>query len=208
MSEDAMDTPVKRCGRCGIEFPATTEFFHKQPRGKFGVEGQCKPCRNEKIREYKLSHKDEYAEYFRQYNQANKERIKDYHHQHYIENKERIDEQNRQWFRNNHNKHIQRTRRWRSANPEKARALWHKYKTRKLSAEGAHTSDDIKLQYNAQKGRCWWCGCELGGVYHADHLVPLSRGGSNAPSNIVITCPPCNCSKGAKLPHEWNGRLF
>jgi 5-methylcytosine-specific restriction endonuclease McrA len=36
-------------------------------------------------------------------------------------------------------------------------------------------------------------------------VIPLDRGGSNGPENIVIACPECNHSKHNKLPHEWNG---
>jgi 5-methylcytosine-specific restriction endonuclease McrA len=41
-------------------------------------------------------------------------------------------------------------------------------------------------------------------------VVPLSRGGSNGPENIVIACPTCNLAKKDKMPHEWpeGGRLL
>lgn len=32
-----------------------------------------------------------------------------------------------------------------------------------------------------------------------DHVVPLSRGGSNALDNLVPCCTSCNSSKGARL---------
>lgn len=37
-----MDTKI--CTKCGEEKPATTEYFHRQPRGKFGFCAQCKRC--------------------------------------------------------------------------------------------------------------------------------------------------------------------
>jgi hypothetical protein len=36
-----------------------------------------------------------------------------------------------------------------------------------------------------------------------DHIMPISRGGSNHPSNLATTCKPCNRSKGAKTLSEW-----
>src|SRR5712672_2699521 len=36
-----------------------------------------------------------------------------------------------------------------------------------------------------------------------DHVVPLSRGGSNALVNIATPCRPCNLSKGSKTAEEW-----
>ena len=35
-----------------------------------------------------------------------------------------------------------------------------------------------------------------------DHLVPLSRGGSNEWSNVVTACSTCNTRKGNRLPDE------
>jgi 5-methylcytosine-specific restriction endonuclease McrA len=41
----------------------------------------------------------------------------------------------------------------------------------------------------------------------ADHVVPLSRGGSNDEDNLVACCLPCNSSKCDRLLEEWEGRL-
>lgn len=35
-----------------------------------------------------------------------------------------------------------------------------------------------------------------------DHLIPLSRGGLNAWTNVVTACGPCNTKKANRLPHE------
>jgi hypothetical protein len=35
-----------------------------------------------------------------------------------------------------------------------------------------------------------------------DHLIPLSRGGSNDWTNVVAACSPCNTRKGNRLPEE------
>jgi hypothetical protein len=40
----------------------------------------------------------------------------------------------------------------------------------------------------------------------ADHVIPLSRGGSNDESNLVACCLPCNSSKSDRLLDEWEGR--
>lgn len=40
-----------------------------------------------------------------------------------------------------------------------------------------------------------------------DHVVPLSRGGTNHQVNLVACCMPCNSSKSDRLLSEWEGRL-
>lgn len=82
-------------------------------------------------------------------------------------------------------------------------------RARRKQAQGRITKADIDSCWGRQKGRCHWCGCPLNreggngnplGTFHADHYIPLSRGGSNQPENIVLSCPGCNLSKGARLP--------
>lgn len=60
----------------------------------------------------------------------------------------------------------------------------------------------ITALYNQQQGKCHWCKTDVGNDYHIDHVVPLSRGGSNDIGNLVISCPYCNKSRGNKLPEE------
>lgn len=52
---------------------------------------------------------------------------------------------------------------------------------------------------------CQYCG-EFEGDLHCDHIIPLSRGGTNALDNLVTACKQCNLSKSDKTPQEWQGR--
>lgn len=54
-----------------------------------------------------------------------------------------------------------------------------------------------------QRGRCAGCGASIRNGYHADHVVPLARGGKHEPDNIQLLCPRCNMTKHAKDPVEW-----
>jgi hypothetical protein len=49
--------------------------------------------------------------------------------------------------------------------------------------------------------RCVYCESTMRLVL--DHVIPLSRGGSNDASNLVACCEPCNSEKGALTPDEW-----
>ncbi len=60
---------------------------------------------------------------------------------------------------------------------------------------------------------CQYCGrhrSELRGrqFLTRDHVVPLSRGGTNAWANVVTSCSACNNRKGNHLPEEVGMRLL
>jgi len=52
---------------------------------------------------------------------------------------------------------------------------------------------------------CTYCKDE-DGPFEVDHIVPVTRGGSNEPANLCVACKPCNSSKGDRLLSEWRGR--
>ena len=91
--------------------------------------------------------------------------------------------------------------------PEKKLARCRNYRARVNGAEGSHTGDDIKALYAKQRGHCVYCDVELGSSYHVDHIVALSKGGSNWPSNLQLTCSDCNNRKRAMDHLEFARRL-
>lgn len=52
---------------------------------------------------------------------------------------------------------------------------------------------------------CHYCGDQHDNMC-ADHVIPLSRGGTNERDNLVFCCIPCNSSKADRLLSEWVGR--
>jgi 5-methylcytosine-specific restriction endonuclease McrA len=50
-------------------------------------------------------------------------------------------------------------------------------------------------------GTCAYCGGDF--WIGVDHVVPRSKGGTDADANLVACCRSCNSSKRDKTPEEW-----
>lgn len=98
-------------------------------------------------------------------------------------------------------------RQWRIDNPEATAAARDRRRARAAGAEGSYTKDDVRHLLSTQGRVCRYCSGQLT-KFHVDHFIPLSRGGSNWPSNLVLSCPPCNWSKAGKMPWDFRPDLF
>lgn len=214
----------KICAKCGLTKPKDVEHF-KQTKGRNGSiqYRTCRDCVKADGRRYVKENKAKIAEYQKEYEIRNVDALKERRRRYRLENVGAIRERQKRARANDpaRFKRIQANyaaryperlretrRRWQVNNREAEAAKSRNYRARKARAEGQHTRDDVRRQYETQQGRCWWCSTTLNNIYDVDHLIPLARGGSNAAENIVCACVSCNRSRAAKLPHEWNGRLL
>lgn len=50
---------------------------------------------------------------------------------------------------------------------------------------------------------CQWCGIRLGSdSATTDHIIPLSKGGTNEWKNLCLACVGCNTDKGNSIVEE------
>jgi 5-methylcytosine-specific restriction endonuclease McrA len=234
LAVDTPDSTTKRCVKCGIEYPATMEYFHLNNQQKDGLNVRCKGCKNADSRDLYSRIKDTRLKQIADYQRRTPDKQRAKSRRHYWRNHEKELERARRvnavcrpkrivWYQKNKGKIALRNKQWREANLEtcrmkarqyyqehKAEALlrWRNREAKKRWNGGSHTQSDLDLMYRTQQGRCWYCQCELNGKYEVEHRVPIDRGGHNNPSNLVLACRDCNRSKGNKLPSEWNGRLL
>lgn len=57
--------------------------------------------------------------------------------------------------------------------------------------------------YLRDKGTCYMCGKNVSeNIFELDHLIPVSRNGNNAETNLSVTCQKCNRSRGTRIGIE------
>lgn len=194
-----MDAPQKLCTKCGELKPATTKHFTRRSNVSSGLEARCKDCERihrEENKERILANKRRWKTQNREKVRAGNIRYENEHHELVKMWKRRSAAKRGDAKREYDRQYAIDNRDARNANETRRRA--HKH-----AAKGVHTAADIKRQFDCQGGKCLYCGVCVADGYHVDHVVPLSRGGSNGPENIVIACAGCNTSKANKLPYEW-----
>jgi 5-methylcytosine-specific restriction endonuclease McrA len=154
-------------------------------------------------------HKEKRQAYKAEWHKANAERIRrkvrewveanpERHKENVARAYERLRQDEERWQREN-----ERKQQWKRDNPEAMRAMSARRQAALLGAEGKCDGEALRQMYDQQQGLCAYCETVLFGDFHVDHMMPLSRGGSNNWDNLAITCPKCNLSKGAKTAEEF-----
>lgn len=108
-------------------------------------------------------------------------------------------------------KYREKSKRYAKENPERAATHARNRRSIKRCAEGYHSESDVISILERQGYRCAECKKSIKAKYHVDHIIPLSKGGSNWPSNIQGLCATCNLQKNNLDPLEFakrKGRLL
>lgn len=175
------DLTTKQCTLCKRDLPHASFWRDKDSRD--GLGRRCKECHGALNRDWERRHRKERAAKQRQRISANREKERRRYKQVYERRKH---------------------------TPEYRARMRLRSVCRRARRQGHPPGSMLHTKYRQQRGKCYWCKAPLGDVYHVDHVIPLSRGGTNDLSNLVLACPPCNLSKNDRLPHEWpgSGRLL
>jgi 5-methylcytosine-specific restriction endonuclease McrA len=204
---------LKTCLGCGRELLATRENFAIHKMGRGGLNPRCKACKNAATSaryhadiEASRAEKRQVAvrSYYRHHD-ANKAKARALRKAERADDSERAkhaSESKARYAACDKAEYAAQVKAYRAANPAKSQA-WHRNdKARRKQAVGTHTAADALAQLAKQNGLCFWCSKTLT-KYHVDHYVPLAKGGTNWPDNIVCACARCNLQKGTKLPEEF-----
>jgi len=204
----------KRCSRCH-EYKPITEFA-KNKRKADGLNEKCRKCKSiaqdyETLRFRREQHKaglrhcaschewkslsefyfiksvNLYDSYCKQCSRMLADRFRKktgYNHQYYVEHIE---------------ENKARTRRWREENPSKKLAAKQRRRARIHGNGGSFTAEEWAGLKEKWGYRCLCCGDrEPDLTLEPDHVIPISKGGTNNIGNIQPLCHSCNAKKSDK----------
>jgi 5-methylcytosine-specific restriction endonuclease McrA len=102
---------------------------------------------------------------------------------------------------------LEKNRAWAKRNPLKQRQRVGRYRVRRIGAEGSHTLAEWLAVIRAHGWKCFYCRKRVSrATVTKDHLIPLSKKGTDFPLNLVPACKSCNSGKAARLAYrEWKG---
>jgi 5-methylcytosine-specific restriction endonuclease McrA len=138
------------------------------------------------------------------YREANREAAAARGKAYYEANLEAVAARGKAYYEANREAHAAQAREWRAANPEKVKASFHRRRMLEANADGNFTGEELKDLLTFYGYRCLCCGQKEGDFSNrdgslikitADHVIPLSLGGSNSIDNIQPLCFSCNCRK-------------
>ncbi len=197
------------CNKCGQV--KCHRAFSKDRKGKFGLSPWCKECVkshqqanldriNERRRENRREQADHYNAYLREFHRKNPEPKKARDRKYREEHAEEIKAYLRDYKRTNerYKAHsLEYNREYSRAHPERNAQNFNNRRARKQQAGGSFTSKEwleLCIRYH------YTCLCckrrEPGITLTVDHVIPLSKGGSNSIENIQPLCLECNLRKG------------
>ena len=207
---------MKTCTKCKRE-QAESEFC-KDKRSKDGLRSWCKSCKRETLNAWRDKNREHVRDLDRKYYAADPEKQRAEARASYYKDPERAKGRNKRWFaehpkykrdrykanpepilkhdkrwrENNPDKHKAKLVRWRKENPSKN----HEYqiKRRQYETNGKFTARDWRALLDRYGHQCLACHA-IDKKLVADHVIPLSRGGTNTIDNIQPLCELCNMKK-------------
>lgn len=174
--------------------------------------GRPHMTREEKAALYHKEHREEFLSRARKWRMDNRERSNQYSNDWVERNPEERKRIQVSWRRRNPEKvriyrlldydrhpetYREAKRRYRNRYRDKHVAWWRAARARRGNALGSFTTAEWQLLVALFDNRCGYCwkGVKL----EADHVVPLSKGGTNFIENILPACRSCNARKGASV---------
>lgn len=197
---------TKLCPKCKIVKPVSE--FRKNKTRYDGLDSYCKPCRQDYTKQDRNKDSQRYRDYYNKWRKENVETAKQNYQEWYKANKQRKLDYNKKHNKENkeHNNQLAVKRRYKNIeanrayrrflyykNPQATIQINHRRRAQKRNSEGSYTQIQWKALCELHDNRCLCCGEQK--PLTVDHVIPLSKGGTNNIDNIQPLCKSCNSKK-------------
>ena len=205
----------KKCTKCGEWLVANKINFYKSKNGKYGLESQCKECRNRKQKEKYANNnewKEERLRKNREYHKKKYDNDEEWRNERNRKSKEYLrekrmndewrEEQNRKQREKCANdkeykeKQLRKQRKWQKNNPEKIFNYNNERRNKEKNQGRGITKEQWLEMFKFFNFECAYSGIQLTKDNRSvDHIIPLDSNGENEPWNCVPMLKSYNCSK-------------
>lgn len=206
------------CTRCHVWKSAVEFVANKRRPG--GIGNECKLCKRERSRGEYWADRDRIRARRVELNSIDPERMRQwrrlpeqrarmsaYNLRYRAGKEEQLKDYVRRWreehpeytshyHAQNRERRKEQARRWHQRNPLRSKAITDRRRARQYASEGSYTPsewEELCAHYEYCCLACWRQEPEI--TLTADHIVPISKGGSSFISNIQPLCRECNGRK-------------
>jgi 5-methylcytosine-specific restriction endonuclease McrA len=194
----------------GGEVKELSEFYISKTNLD-GRMGKCKLCVASRVRENRRKRLEQYAQYERtranlphrvrarkKYQEEHKEQISAYKKSWTANNSQRVASLKRDYYERNRQEVISRSKKWAEDHAGKVKIAKANNRRKRRAAKngdnGHFTAEEFYALCSVYGYACLCCGA-TDRKLEADHVVPLTRGGSDGIENIQSLCGECNRRK-------------
>jgi 5-methylcytosine-specific restriction endonuclease McrA len=132
-------------------------------------------------------YKERLAPYYARYRRDNHEAIAAYHRKYYLDHQDHIRKRSAEYHASSNGRLV-------------AQRKTQARRKRRYQAPGHCSSAQLHARWLYYGNHCYICRCRATAT---DHVIPLSRGGSNWPANLRPICKSCNSHKNNKTLAEF-----
>lgn len=141
---------------------------------------------------YRAKNVQKVAKCQRLYRRNNKSRLKRKAAIWYKKNKQKV----HLYYLKNYERHLRYNAEWARNHPEVGRAIKARRRSKKTKAGGSFSAKQWLNLCKSYNNKCLCCNKRK--RLEADHVIPVTKGGSSDISNIQPLCRSCNAIKGTK----------